>query len=95
MVILEHLVQVCYNYEECDNILVYSDFNGRIGLKQDFIVDIDDVVKWSGFDTVHNKQGDALISFLLEVKFASINGKITTGIDNYTSISSKGATVID
>ena len=34
-VLYEHLTQLIYQYEECDSMLIFGDFNSRVGEKQE------------------------------------------------------------
>lgn len=71
-----------------------GDVNARIGGGCEIIKSVDDVPDRKVIDTTQNKHGDAYIDFLVEARMAVINGR-TPGVDNFTSISSKGKAVVD
>ena len=72
-----------------------GDINARLGCKQDYIAEIDDVTERVVLDKTSNKHGDVFYEFLLENKMCVVNSRITTEFDNYTCVSSKGRSVVD
>ena len=90
-----HLVNQLYIYSDIEHIYLCGDFNARVGNKVDFIPDIDNLPPRRNIDTQSNTFGDALIDFLKDTKFAILNGRISPGLDNYTSISNRGNAVVD
>jgi hypothetical protein len=89
------LLSKVYLYTQSDLSLILGDFNGRIGTKDDFVKDIDDVVERFSIDDISNKHGDCLIEFCKDSKFVILNGRVTPNYDNYTCISYKGKSVVD
>jgi len=91
----DHLLQIMYRVCDSDFIIVGGDFNGRIGTEDDYIVNIDAVGPRNPIDKERNKHGAALLEFLKESKLCTINGRITTQFDNFTSVSGRGKAVVD
>ena len=91
----EALTQIVYMFEECDRVYVGGDFNSRIGEKQDYIIEIDDVPARIALDKVSNPHGECFLNFLKDTSYAVINSRITPIYDNFTSISAKGTATVD
>ncbi len=72
-----------------------GDCNARLGNKQDCILDIGNAPKRFILDKATNKHGDALYEFLLDCKRCIVNGQVTPEFNNWTSISTKGKSVVD
>ena len=73
--------------------LICSDFNGRIGTKQD---SSDETIRpHVAIDAVHKNQGEHLLQFLSDTRFCTVNGRFDIQRDNYTSISQRGSAVVD
>ncbi len=94
-VFFEHLLQITYQFDSCDDLFICGDLNSRIGELQDYIQEIDEIEPRKGIDLVTNKHGESMINFTREAKVAVINGRITTDEDDYTSITIKGYSVVD
>ena len=90
-----HLLSLIYMNTHVDHIVICGDLNARIGNSVDFIPDIDKVGHRRCIDNVKNKHGEAFLDFLMESKMIILNGRVTNEHDNYTSVSSRGAAVVD
>ena len=53
-----------YQYQDDNKLLIFGDFNGRIGNQQDFNENIDIIHRRQNIDEVRNPFGDQLIQFL-------------------------------
>ena len=89
---LTHLVYMCCDY---DAVYLSGDLNARVGNKFDFVDGIDEIPKRIPIDLQTSGHGEALLDFCNETKFCIINGRIQPLKDNFTSISSKGSSVVD
>ena len=89
-----HLLSLMYLHNFVDCSFVFGDFNGRIGDKQDIIHVVDHVNLRDVIDYTHNKHGEALLDFLIESRMVVTNGRVE-GNNDFTSISSKGRSVVD
>ena len=94
-VFFEHLLQLCYMYESCDDLVLFVDYNARIGKLADYIADIDEITPRTAIDYTVNKHGQRFVEFLQEAKIGVVNGRVTPDLDNFTSVSSKGSAVVD
>ena len=91
-----HLLSLTYLHNFVDASFYFGDFNARISDKSDIIDNVDSQFSTRKvIDLSHNKHGDALLEFLIESKLAVVNGRIADGINQFTSISSKGRAVVD
>ncbi len=91
----QYLLSISYAQCDCDMIVMTGDFNSRLGNMSDFIKNVDNIEMRSVIDKSINKHGRECIQFLLESKFCVVNGRVTPEHDNFTSISVKGAAVVD
>ena len=78
-----------------DAIYLCRDVNARLGSKQDFITEIDNIPHHYVIEKVCNKHGNVCHDFLLDSKFCIVNGRISPEFNNFTSISPKGSAVVD
>ena len=91
-----HLLSLTYLHNFVDASFYLGDFNARISDKSDVIDDIDtQFVARNIIDLSHNKHGDALLDFLIESRLIVVNGRVADGVNQFTSISSKGRAVVD
>ena len=72
-----------------------GDINARLGTANDCIDDLDNIPKRSGIDYTKNKHGESFIEFLNQSCMCILNGRFTPLNDGFTSLSSKGAAVVD
>ena len=79
--------------DDYDFIIAAGDFNARIGSKNDFISDIDDISNRVAIDEITNKHGEAFLEFLIDNKMAVLNGRI--GVDDFTCVRPQGRSVVD
>lgn len=91
----EHILNYVYLVAECDALFLMGDINARIGSKQDFIQEVDQVKNRIVLDKTVNKHGEVFHEFLLDAKMCLVNSRVTPDFDNYTCVSSKGRSVVD
>lgn len=92
---LGHLITQLYIHNECDQIFICGDFNGRIGELADCIEGIDNLPKRHVLDKTVQGHGEALIGFMNDAKLCALNGRLCPDNDDYTCISGKGLSVVD
>ena len=90
-----HLLNLSYLNSDADLSIFCGDVNSRIGSQQDIIIDVDDIDSRVSIDTVSNKHGSQFIEFLKESKICILNGRVFKENDNFTSVSTKGKSVVD
>ena len=79
-----HFSSMLYMHEDnVDLFIAGGDFNGRLGNRDDFILDVDNILKRKNIDDVLNKHGEALLEFLIGNKLCVLNGRLP-GDDNFT-----------
>ncbi len=88
------LIVEIYKYVDIDAVYFVGDINARIGGLND-ISDLDDIEPRKHLEIEYNSHGKAFIDFLHDVKCCVINGRISPENDNFTSISTKGKSVVD
>ena len=69
--------------------------NSRVGKTDDFIETIDEIPVRSVIDFDKNYYGDRLIEFLKDSKFCMLNGPLTSDLNNFTFVSTRGLSVVD
>lgn len=89
----DNLLSQVYMYQNQGDFIICGDFNSRIGEMVDFNVGIDDVPDRNNIDNQTNHYGELLIDFLVASNCCVVNGRV--GNDNFTSVSTKGAAVVD
>ena len=91
------LGQVYMYYLDNETLIICGDVNGRIGSKQDYDPNIDEIPPRNGIDTDEkcNKFGKYLLEFLNDSKLCVLNGRGNPAQDDFTSISNKGRAVVD
>ena len=92
---LGHLIVQLYLYNECSQVYICGDFNGRIGNLSDVVEGIDSLPSRNILDNVIHGHGEALIGFLQDAKLCTLNGRLSPENDNFTCISPKGISVVD
>ena len=91
-----HLMAQIYMYNDVDCIVLAGDFNSRICDIQDHVVEVDNVSNRHVIDKGRlNKNGEAFIEFLKDMKLSIVNGRVTPEHDNYTCTKSNGNSVVD
>ena len=90
-----HILNLLYEYEYCDNVVVTGDLNSRIGKEFDYIVGVDDIHNRHVIDKNKNSHGSALTDFLLDAKMCICNGRFDKEYDNWTCIKWNGSSVVD
>ena len=89
-----HLLSMRYLHSYVDSFFILGDFNSRVSDKKDSISAIDPVIDRNTIDFTLNKHGESFLDFLKESCMVVTNGRVN-GKNNFTSISSKGKSVVD
>ena len=89
-----HLLSMRYLHSYADSCFILGDFNSRVSDKKDAISAIDPVIDRNTIDYTLNKHGESFLDFLKESCMVITNGRIN-GENNFTSISSRGKSVVD
>ena len=87
------LLEKVYVYQNMGPLYLMGDYNARCGDCSDYIEDVDDVIPREVLDTYCNRNGDALIDMLIDCNMCMVNGRV--GNQDFTSISTKGKSVVD
>ena len=90
-----HLLSKIYFHTDVDMTIFCGDLNARLGPANECIDDIDDIPKRSVIDYTKNKHGESFVEFLNQSRMCILNGRLTPLNDGFTSVSSKGAAVVD
>ncbi len=83
-----------YKQVDIDAIYFVGDINARIGGLND-ITDLDNIAPRKHIENEYNSHGKSFIEFLHDAKCCIVNGRISSENDNFTSISTKGRSVVD
>ena len=83
-----------YNFQSIGKLFICGDLNSRCGAEDDFIVGVDDIVQRNIIDYKTNNYEHILIEFLINSNMCILNGRNTVTND-FTSVSSKGTSVVD
>ena len=78
-----------------DSIVLFEDFNARVGKVNDYNCEFDEIRSRMVIDEVCNKNGQLFIDFLNDSKFCVLNGRFGEQSTQYTSISTRGKAVVD
>ena len=92
--ILNTLVMDIYKHSEANNILVCGDFNARTGNLPDTL-EFDDISERIVIDETVNRQGKKLLDFVGDIRGCIVNGRVTSQLNGFTSVSHKGLAVVD
>ena len=84
-----------YTCNYADGMYLCGDYNARVGRGSDIINDVDDLPDRKIIDNVKNSHGDVLLEFLRDTQNCILNGRLTADFDNYTSLSTRGKSVVD
>ena len=90
-----HLLVQVYLYSNVEEFFICGDFNSRIGDLSDCISEVDNLPNRVVIDATKNGHGAAFVDFLHESKMCICNGRISSELCNFTSISPKGRAVVD
>ena len=90
-----HLLGQIYLLSDKDAIVVCGDLNSRIGEMPDFISDVDGISCRTVIDKTVNQHGHTFIDFLIDAKMCVLNGRFCNNSDTYTSVSTRGRSVVD
>ena len=66
-----------------------------IGTRQDFIEQVDSILKMNGIDSSINSYCDTCIEFLMDIKMCTLNASVTPQIDKLTCRSKRRNSVLD
>ena len=80
---------------DIDMIILTGDVNSRIGNMHDTISDMDSIPPRNSLDMVVNEHGHTFLEFLNDAKMCVLNGRFRDTDDNFTSVSTKGKSVVD
>ena len=89
-----HLLGQVYLRSDIDTVVLACDLNARIGNMSDTISDMDSILERC-LDSTINSHGHNLIEFLNDSKMCVLNGRFNESKDNFTSVSTKGKSVVD
>jgi hypothetical protein len=92
---MSHILNIVYSNSDCNMVFFVGDVNARLGELSDYIDGVDHLPCRKILDFCKNSHGDAFIDLLLESKLCVLNGRLTADLDNYTSVSPKGSSVVD
>lgn len=90
-----HLLGQIHLLSDKDAIVVCGDLNSRIGEMTDFILDVDGIPCRTVIDKTVNQHGHTFTDFLIDSKMYVLNGRFCNNLDNYTSVSTRGRSVVD
>ena len=92
---LNNLALDIYGQSESDNVIIFGDFNARLGNRDDTL-SFDGIGPRRILDKISNSQGDKLLNFVHDIRGVIVNGRISPEYDGFTSIAShKGNAVVD
>jgi len=91
----DNLLTDYYSFYKDGLVFICGDFNSRCGDLEDFIAGIDNIPLRIPRDFKANYYGELFIEFLINCNMCMLNGRFSTDHDNFTSVSSKGASVVD
>ena len=89
-----HIAQLLYAHDT-DLFFICGDLNGRIGNMNDVLLNTEDIPSRHVVDHTVNSHGEALVNFLKEISGCVLNGRFNVNDQHYTSVSSKGKSVVD
>ena len=90
----DNLLTGLYEYQNLGKLFICRDFNSRCGDDDDFITGIDSVCQRDVLDYTSNRYGQLFIEFLINCNMCMLNGRNCIKND-FTSVSSKGCSVVD
>ena len=90
-----HLLNQSYILSDVDIFILGGDLNARINADSDYIQGVDAIPKRILLDEGKNKHGASFVDFLIESKMCIINGRLNAAMDDFTSLSKKGKSVVD
>ena len=90
-----HMLSIIYRYSFVSTLFICGDFNSRIGDKLDYIEEVDNCSKRISLDKCLNKNGENFLEFLKNSNSVVVNGRVTLALNDYTSITTKGKSVVD
>ena len=84
-----------YSYQNSGTVFICGDFNSRCGDLEDFISGIDNIPHRNVKDFKTNMYGSLLVNFLVNTNMCMLNGRFDEAFNDFTSISTKGSSVVD
>ena len=86
----------CHKFIKCRGSYFTEDSCAKLFLNPKTIRnDVDDLPDRKIIDNVKNSHGDVLLEFLRDTQTCISNGRLTADFDNYTSLSTRGKSVVD
>ena len=93
--VFSHLLSIMYEHSDVDVNIICGDFNSRIGDLKDFVPSLDNITDRQCLDFLKASHYIDFIDFLMESKMCVVNDSVSSELQNFTSISKKGCSVID
>ena len=90
---MDKLLCQIQEYQKDSKLMIFGDFNTRLGDAEDFIAGIDKVPHREVIDFQRNSYCDILIDFLISTNMCVLNGRNSLK-DDYTFISSQGGSLV-
>ena len=91
----DNLLSDFYQFQNMGLVFISGDFNSRCGELEDFIAGVDNIVPRHVIDFKSNYYGERFIDFLINANLCMLNGRYNDCLNNFTSVSTKGSSVVD
>lgn len=91
----DSLLSDFFVFQNIGKPFICGDFNSRCGDLEDTIAGIDDITHRKVIDYKTNYYGERLIAFLINTNMCFLNGRCDENFDSFTSVSTKGSSVVD
>ena len=91
----DNLLSDFYVFQNTGTPFICGDFNSRCGDLEDFIAGVDGIMPRNMIDFKTNYYGERFIEFLTNTNMCILNGRFGQKFDNFTSVSTKGSSVVD
>ena len=90
-----HLIAQLYMHSYADSVYLCGDFKVRTGSLVDTAAEDSDVLPRISLDKERNNTGEKLVEFVKDMNLALVNGRLPPDFDDFTSISSRGRSIVD